>query len=97
MNQIPGQPFDDVAKTYVQPGPDRIGSIYTKCLYRGYTHDTFGTHVTPSERDGPLGIMGPVIRAQVGDTIVVPFRNLCPFPASMHPHGVFHNKDSEGT
>jgi len=26
----------------------------------------------------------------------VAFRNTCPFPASVHPHGVFYDKDSEG-
>ena len=43
-----------------------------------------------------LGLLGPVIRAEVGDTIKVVFRNTCPFPASVHPHGVFYEKDSEG-
>jgi manganese oxidase len=33
-----------------------------------------------------------VIRAQVGDTITVTFRNNCSFPASIHPHGVFYEK-----
>jgi hephaestin len=37
-----------------------------------------------------------MIRAEVGDTIVVHFKNNTPFPASMHPHGVFYAKDSEG-
>ena len=37
-----------------------------------------------------------MIRAQVGDTIKVVFRNACPFPASVHPHGVFYDKSSEG-
>ena len=43
-----------------------------------------------------LGLFGPVIHAEVGDTIRVVFRNTCPFPASVHPHGVFYGKDSEG-
>jgi hypothetical protein len=34
--------------------------------------------------------------AEVGDTIKVVFKNDTPFPADMHPHGVFYNKDSEG-
>jgi manganese oxidase len=37
-----------------------------------------------------------VIRAEVGDTIRVVFRNACPFPTSVHPHGVFYAKSSEG-
>jgi hephaestin len=43
-----------------------------------------------------LGFLGPVIQAEVGDTIVVHFKNQTPFPASVHPHGVFYPKHSEG-
>jgi len=37
-----------------------------------------------------------VIRAEVGDTIRIYFKNMLPFPVSMHPHGVFYLKESEG-
>jgi hypothetical protein len=95
-NEITGEPFDEEADVFVASGPGRIGSRYAKCLYRGYTDGTF-EHLQerpPSERY--LGLLGPVIRAEVGDTIRVVFRNTCPFPASIHPHGVFYEKDSEG-
>ena len=46
--------------------------------------------------DDTLGMMGPVIRAVVGDTIKVVFRNNTRFPASVHPHGVFYAKNAEG-
>ena len=46
--------------------------------------------------DDTLGMMGPVIRAVVGDTIKVVFRNNTPYPASVHPHGVFYTKAAEG-
>jgi hephaestin len=65
-------------------------------LYRGYTDASFKTLIPRSPQDAYLGLLGPVIRAQVGDTIKVTFRNHCSFPASVHPHGVFYNKDSEG-
>ncbi len=32
----------------------------------------------------------------MGDTIVVKLRNNVEFPVSLHPHGVFYDKDSEG-
>jgi len=96
MNEITGKPFDDVADTYVKAGPDRIGSTYTKCLYRGYTDATFKTQIKRAPQDAYLGLLGPVIRAEVGDTIKVTFKNNCSFPASIHPHGVFYGKDSEG-
>ncbi|PYV48720.1 MAG: hypothetical protein DMG94_02750 [Acidobacteria bacterium] len=43
-----------------------------------------------------LGILGPVLRAEVGDTIKVVFKNNASRPYSIHPHGVFYAKDSEG-
>jgi hypothetical protein len=95
-NEITGAPFDRVADTYVQTGPGRIGSRYLKCLYRGYTDASF-TRLAPRPADEAyLGFLGPVIRAEVGDTIRVVFRNACPFPVSVHPHGVLYAKDSEG-
>jgi Multicopper oxidase len=42
------------------------------------------------------GILGPVLRAEVGDTIRILFKNNASRPCSMHPHGVFYGKDSEG-
>jgi hephaestin len=95
-NEITGEPFDDVADTYVKTGPGRIGSTYEKCLYRGYTDGTFAHLKARAPEDRYLGLLGPVIRAAVGDTIKVVFRNTCPFPASVHPHGVLYAKSSEG-
>src|SRR5687767_3644394 len=43
-----------------------------------------------------LGALGPLVRGQVGDTIRIFFRNRTDRPYSVHPHGVFYQKDSEG-
>src|SRR5262249_27224715 len=43
-----------------------------------------------------LGFLGPVIRGVVGDTIRIHFQNHAHQPFTMHPHGVFYAKDSEG-
>lgn len=93
INQITGEPFDDVANVFVANGPDRIGKRYVKALYREYTDGSFRRR-----RQGPahLGTLGPVIRAVVGDTIVVNFKNNTQFPLSIHPHGVFYDKANEG-
>ena len=45
----------------------------------------------------PSHFPGPVIRAEVGDTILVIFYNRASQPFSIQPHGVFYEKDSEGT
>lgn len=95
-DQITGRPFDDTAKVFVQRGPGRIGSRYLKALYRGYTDASFQALSAPRPGDQPLGLLGPVIRAEVGDTVKVVFRNRAGFPASVHPHGLFYTKGSEG-
>lgn len=92
-NQITGQPFTDDENVFVQNGPSRIGHVYRKALYRGYTNATFTTKVPA---DPQLGMLGPVIRAEVGDTIKVVFKNNTSIPASIHPHGVFYQKNAEG-
>jgi FtsP/CotA-like multicopper oxidase with cupredoxin domain len=95
-NLITGAPFDEEANNYVKAGRDRIGATYTKCLYHGYTDASFTHQIPPPADEQYLGILGPVIRAQVGDTITVTFRNNCSFPASIHPHGVLYDKQDEG-
>ena len=95
-NRITGKPFDETANVFVKRTRNRIGSSYTKCIYRGYTDDTFGVRKPRSKADAYLGFLGPVIRAEVGDSVRVVFKNNCSFPAGVHPHGVFYDKDSEG-
>ena len=46
--------------------------------------------------DPSLGYLGPTLRAKVGDTIKIVFKNMCGFTTSLHPHGVLYAKDSEG-
>jgi hephaestin len=96
-DQVTGRPFDEAAKVFVQAGPDRIGSTYTKCVYRGYRDASFREPLPRLPEEAHLGLLGPVIRAEVGDTVRIVFRNSCRFPATLHPHGVFYAKDSEGT
>ncbi|WP_153506148.1 multicopper oxidase domain-containing protein [Cumulibacter manganitolerans] len=95
-NAVSGAPFGEEENVFVQNAPDRIGSTYQKCLYRGYADDGFTSPQARPADEAYLGYLGPVLRAEVGDTITVVFRNNCSFPTSMHPHGVFYDKDSEG-
>jgi manganese oxidase len=92
-NQVTAAPFTEDQQVFVGRAKDRIGSRYLKCLYRGYTDASFGTK---QRQEGYLGYLGPVLRAEVGDTVKVVFRNTCRFPTSMHPHGVRYDKLSEG-
>jgi FtsP/CotA-like multicopper oxidase with cupredoxin domain len=96
INQYTGKPFEGLAKTMVENGPHRIGKVYRKVAYREYTDETF-THLKPRPaEDAYMGILGPSLYAEVGDTIRVVFKNNASRPYSMHPHGVFYDKDSEG-
>lgn len=95
-NDITGKAFDDTANTYVKRGPLRIGSTYIKALYREYTDATF-THLKPiPARWQHLGMLGPVIRAVVGDHVKIVFRDNLDRPASIHMHGLEYTKSSEG-
>lgn len=96
MNQITGKPFDDTANVYMESGKDRIGKVSLKAVYREYTDDTFTTLKPIPDKWQHLGILGPVIHAEVGDTIKVVFKNNARFPFSIHAHGVFYQKESEG-
>jgi manganese oxidase len=91
-----GHPFDELEKGYTEPGPHHIGRVYKKALYREYTDGSFSTLKARGANEQYLGLLGPVLRGEVGDTIKVVFKNLASRPFSMHPHGVLYQKDSEG-
>ncbi|XP_052266278.1 ferroxidase HEPHL1-like isoform X1 [Dreissena polymorpha] len=72
---------------------NRVGSKYWKYVYRRFTDDTFTTEITTPKS---FGIVGPLLRGEVGDTIRVHFRNNVSVPLSVHPHGVQYTKLNEG-
>ena len=96
INQITGEPFGEMENVFVQQGPRRIGRVYVKALYREYTDATFATLKPRPPQWAHLGTLGPLIRAEVGDTIRVVFKNNTRFATSFHVHGLFYEKDSEG-
>lgn len=91
-----GHPFDALQKGFAESGPHQIGRVYKKAIYQEYTDDTFTVLKKRSADDGYLGLLGPVLRAEVSDTIKVVFKNNATHPFSMHPHGVLYEKNSEG-
>lgn len=91
-----GRRFGEEADAFVRRGRDRIGRVYLKSAFRGYTDSTFRRRAAVPARWRHLGLLGPPIEAEVGDTIRVVFRNNTRLPASIHPHGVFYAKGSEG-
>jgi FtsP/CotA-like multicopper oxidase with cupredoxin domain len=69
---------------------------FHKAVYREYTDASFETLKVIMPEWGSLGILGPVIRAEVGDIIKVTFKNNSKIFCSMHPHGLAYSKASEG-
>ncbi|XP_032993060.1 coagulation factor VIII isoform X1 [Lacerta agilis] len=66
---------------------------YKKAIYLEYTDSTF-TQTKP--KPAWMGLLGPTIRAEVHDKVVVTFKNLASHPFSIHAIGVSYWKASEG-
>lgn len=84
---------DEHASVFLKRGPHRIGSVYKKAMFRQYTDATY-SRLAP--RPAWLGFLGPILRAEVDDVIVVHLKNFATRNYSMHPHGVFYEKNTEG-
>lgn len=97
QDQMMGMAPMGYAKFFATRGPHLIGKVYRKAVYREYTDATF-KHLKPRPADQAyLGIFGPIIHAEVGDTIKITFKNNGTHPYSLHPHGVRYEKASEGS
>jgi FtsP/CotA-like multicopper oxidase with cupredoxin domain len=94
-DEIAGVPYVDTA-FFGGAKPRPVSTIYQKVLYREYTDSGFRTLKPRPPEWQHLGFLGPLIRGVVGDTIRVVFRNNSDRPYSVHPHGVFYTKSSEG-
>jgi len=95
MNLITNAPFSPEESVFMKSDTNRIGRVYTKARYTLYTDNTYSIPLIASE-ESELGILGPVIRAEVGDKIKVYFKNKTKFSVSMHPHGVKYDSNNEG-
>ena len=96
IDQITGDKFhfQDIPESTGMLDPNT--TVYRKAIFREYTDETFRTLKLRGEAWVHLGILGPLMRAEVGDTIRVVFKNNATRPYSIHPHGVAYTKDSEG-
>uniref|UniRef100_A0A8C7EWP3 Coagulation factor V n=1 Tax=Neovison vison TaxID=452646 RepID=A0A8C7EWP3_NEOVI len=73
-----------------------LNTIYKKVVFRKYLDSTFTKRDPLGEYEEHLGILGPIIRAEVDDVIQVRFKNLASRPYSLHAHGLSYEKSSEG-
>jgi FtsP/CotA-like multicopper oxidase with cupredoxin domain len=72
---------------FAKRGRDRIGKVYVKAVYREYIDATLSRLKPRPPRWQHLDVLGPVIQAEVGDTVVVHFRRQHPLSMSVHLHG----------
>ncbi len=79
-----------------ESAPIKGHRVYHKAIYREYTGADFKTLKPRPPEWEHLGILGPLIRAEVGDTIRVVFKNNTHLSVTMHPHGLAYKKDAEG-
>lgn len=63
--------YRDFKLQYLRPSSTRIGGKYKKAVYTLYTNESFTEQVHKKQRKDELGILGPVIRAQIRDVIKV--------------------------
>ena len=102
MDLTPGKPFEGETKIWTEYGEGSNRQCLSReAIYRAVYRR--GVHRAEETRDGmgTPGNHGTALtdsRAEVGDTIVIHFRNNATQPYSMHPHGVsLSARDSEGT
>ncbi|XP_032476589.1 hephaestin isoform X5 [Phocoena sinus] len=95
-NVITNQPLDSdtVASNFLKSDKNRIGSSYKKTIYKEYRD---GSYMDEMVQPAWLGFLGPVLKAEVGDIILIHLKNFATRPYTIHPHGVFYEKDSEGS
>ena len=80
-------------KMFLEKGDDRIGHVYKKTIYFEYTDATFTVEIP---KHPTLGLLGPLLHAEVGDRLEITYFNNASRKFSVHPHGLFYNKDGEG-
>src|SRR6185437_15693571 len=68
-NPITGVSFTKEESVFLRHAGDRIGRKYLKAVYREYTGASFTTLKPRGPGEASLGILGPIIHAEVGDTI----------------------------
>uniref|UniRef100_A0A452UT21 Coagulation factor V n=1 Tax=Ursus maritimus TaxID=29073 RepID=A0A452UT21_URSMA len=66
---------------------NQIGKHYKKVVYKQYQDESFTKRLeNPNIKED--GILGPIIRAQVRDTLKIVFKNMASRVYSIYPHGV---------
>jgi len=82
------------AKIY--KGKPMIGDTYRKSRFFEYDSIDYRNRKGRTIRERHMGLLGPVIRAEVGDKVEVALLNLTPHPVSLVFQGVSVTSDHSG-
>uniref|UniRef100_A0A8C6TZK8 Coagulation factor V n=1 Tax=Neogobius melanostomus TaxID=47308 RepID=A0A8C6TZK8_9GOBI len=95
---MPEHTDKDFKSQYLKNSAVRIGQKYKKAVFTVYKNESFTEKAETKQRRNELGILGPVIRAQIRDVIKVSivFKNMASRPYSIYPHGLTIEKSQEG-
>ncbi|KAM8964852.1 coagulation factor VIII-like isoform 1-T1 [Sarcophilus harrisii] len=82
----PAEPSARDSKSHhLNSHPQRPGRKYKKARYMAYTDGTFKT---PQSSQHESGILGPLLYGEVGDMLLITFKNLASRPYNIYPHGL---------
>ncbi|XP_028655575.1 coagulation factor V [Erpetoichthys calabaricus] len=84
------------ARRVEESNTDKRDMQFKKVVFRRYLDGTFTKPDIRGEINEHLGLLGPVIKAEIHDTIAIVFKNLATKPYSLHAHGVSYMKSMEG-
>ena len=88
--------FFSASEEYFGRTNSRIGGSYKKSRFVEYTDWQFQTQKVRPDSEKHLGILGPIIRAEVGDTISIFLQNLTPRSVSIYLEGTSMNNTENG-
>ncbi|KAI9288443.1 Cupredoxin [Umbelopsis sp. AD052] len=84
---------DSPAKLWTQQSTTTLGTRYRKAVYREYNDSSLDHALDIPEWQG---MMGPIFRAEVGDTFEIHVTNRASKNYSIHPHGLKYEFEMEG-
>ncbi|XP_070615909.1 coagulation factor VIII isoform X1 [Erythrolamprus reginae] len=78
--------LDSTYNKSLENGPQRIGSKYKKAMFVEYEDATFNKR--KASKPDHMGLLGPVLKGEVGDEFIIVFKNLASRPYNIYPHGI---------
>src|SRR5689334_4494491 len=61
LDQVKGQAFDAIERPYIEAGPNWVGKVTLKAVYREYTDSSFGTLKPRAAAWAHMGFLGPLL------------------------------------